>query len=402
MELKCTVQKYDWGKKGSKSSVAQLIKAANDDVQILEDESYAELWMGTHVNGPSFIKSTGESLEKYILDNETVLGNEVSEMYGKSLPFLFKVLSIGKALSIQAHPDKQLAENLHKLQPNIYKDPNHKPEIAIALTNFEALCGFRPVSEIQYFLKIIPEMCIVIGENVAHDFIGTDEANSRIHLQKCIQGLLTHHADSLEGQLLNFLERLSQMDECSREELNASLFEKLHADFPGDVGCFGIYFFNWITLKPGEALFLAPNEPHAYLSGDCVECMACSDNVVRAGLTPKLKDVPTLIEMLTYKCESGATKKFNPTRLDDFTQVFRPPIEDFAVAKIELPPGTMTYNLIPIKSAGILIIIQGTIELSNQSFNKGSVLFIPAYEKINLKILNNNVQTLMFMAFTNI
>lgn len=49
--------------------------------------------------------------------------------------------------------------------------------------------------------------------------------------------------------------------------MNASLFEKLHSDFPGDVGCFGIYFFNWITLKPGEALFLAPNEPHAYLSG---------------------------------------------------------------------------------------------------------------------------------------
>ena len=33
-------------------------------------------------------------------------------------------------------------------------------------------------------------------------------------------------------------------------------------------------------LEPGEALFLPPNEPHAYLSGECVECMAASDNVV--------------------------------------------------------------------------------------------------------------------------
>ena len=53
-------------------------------------------------------------------------------------------------------------------------------------------------------------------------------------------------------------------------------------------------------MQPGEALFLGANEPHAYLYGDCVECMAASDNVVRAGLTPKFKDVETLTSMLTY------------------------------------------------------------------------------------------------------
>lgn len=69
---------------------------------------------------------------------------------------------------------------------------------------------------------------------------------------------------------------------------------------------------------------------------DCVECMACSDNVVRAGLTPKLKDVPTLVEMLTYKCEPGTEKYFKSTKIDEFTEIFRPPIKDFAVAKIEV------------------------------------------------------------------
>lgn len=49
--------------------------------------------------------------------------------------------------------------------------------------------------------------------------------------------------------------------------MNANLFERLHADFPGDVGCFGIYFFNWITLEPGEAIYLSANDPHAYLVG---------------------------------------------------------------------------------------------------------------------------------------
>lgn len=38
-----------------------------------------------------------------------------------------------------------------------------------------------------------------------------------------------------------------------------------------------------------QAMYLAANVPHAYLSGEAVECMATSDNVVRAGLTPKLR-----------------------------------------------------------------------------------------------------------------
>lgn len=49
---------------------------------------------------------------------------------------------MAKALSIQAHPDKELAKNLHKRHPNLYKDDNHKPEMALAITQFEALCGF--------------------------------------------------------------------------------------------------------------------------------------------------------------------------------------------------------------------------------------------------------------------
>lgn len=81
----------------------------------------------------------------------------------------------------------------------------------IALTPFEALCGFRPVSEIQYFLKVIPELRAVIGEEIVNNFLGTDEANSKGHLQKCLEGLLTHPADSMTEKLASFLDRLSQM-----------------------------------------------------------------------------------------------------------------------------------------------------------------------------------------------
>lgn len=76
---------------------------------------------------------------------------------------------------------------------------------------------------------------------------------------------------------------------------------RLEKQYPGDVGVIASFLFNYVKLKIGEALYLGANEPHAYLYGECVECMATSDNVVRAGLTPKKLDVQTLCSILTYK-----------------------------------------------------------------------------------------------------
>ena len=109
---------------------------------------YAEIWLGTHPSGPS------------LLDDGTELSKVVK---GGNLPWLLKVLSAGKALSIQAHPDKSLAEKLHKDKPDLYKDSNHKPEMAIALTPFEAMCGFRRLSEIAVHLRKHPEFAACIS-----------------------------------------------------------------------------------------------------------------------------------------------------------------------------------------------------------------------------------------------
>ncbi len=89
--------------------------------------------MGTHPNGPSKVLA-GEKemlLSEWIDANIDVLGGKVKETFDGKLPFLFKVLSVNKALSIQAHPNKSHATLLHKERPEVYKDPNHKPEMAI-------------------------------------------------------------------------------------------------------------------------------------------------------------------------------------------------------------------------------------------------------------------------------
>lgn len=133
LRLQCEVKKYDWGHRGSTSLVAEL--AANGDAQLEIDPGapYAELWMGAHVSGPSLTSLSHESLTSWLSRHPSVLGEEVLLKYGVHLPFLFKVLSVQKSLSIQSHPDKKLAERLHAERPGIYKDPNHKPEIALAV-----------------------------------------------------------------------------------------------------------------------------------------------------------------------------------------------------------------------------------------------------------------------------
>ncbi|XP_017885691.1 mannose-6-phosphate isomerase [Ceratina calcarata] len=411
MELECKVQTYDWGKRGINSTVATLMKFSNLDFTLDVEKPYAELWMGTHPNGPSYVKRLNISLEEYIKENSEVLGENVEQMFGQHLPFLFKVLSVNKALSIQAHPNKEKARELHQQYPGIYKDANHKPELAIALTPFEALCGFRPIKEIQEFLKALPELRATIGEEKVEKFIVTakddgadpkhDEDNS---LKTCFHSLMTCDPSLVAFQLRKLLDRLTNLDESTRKSLHADLLERLYRDYPGDVGCFGIYFFNFIMMQPGEAIYLGPNEPHAYLSGDCIECMACSDNVVRAGLTPKLKDVPTLVDMLTYICEPVSAKRFEPCREDEYTEVFRPPVPDFAVAKITIPAGKPSYNIIPRSTASILIIISGKGEIgpSKTVLYRGTVTFIPADEEIHMTVLCGCHPMIMFQAFVNV
>ena len=106
MELRCAIQQYAWGKFGRHSEVALLNSSGDPDFMIDETMPYAELWMGTHPNGPSILKGSSQKLSEWIIANPESLGTKVQQKFGIQLPFLFKVLSVNQALSIQAHPDK--------------------------------------------------------------------------------------------------------------------------------------------------------------------------------------------------------------------------------------------------------------------------------------------------------
>lgn len=99
---------------------------------------------------------------------------------------------------------------------------------------------------------------------------------------------------------------------------------------------------------------------------DCVECMAASDNVVRAGLTPKFKDVKVLVEMLTYRYGSAESQKMKPEPFGSHSLLYDPPIDEFSVALTSLQAGqTETHK--PIAGPSILIVTSGSGELTGEA-----------------------------------
>ncbi|XP_041602396.1 mannose-6-phosphate isomerase isoform X4 [Vulpes lagopus] len=356
--------------------------------------------MGSHPRGDAKIlddRISQKTLGQWIAENQDCLGSKVKDMFHGKLPFLFKVLSVETALSIQAHPNKELAEKLHLQAPQHYPDANHKPEMAVALTSFQGLCGFRPVEEILTFLTKVPEFQFLIGDKAATQLkqsMGGDSRSMASALQSCFSHLMKSEKKVVVEQLNLLVKRISQQVAAGNnmEDIYGELLLQLHQQYPGDIGCFAIYFLNLLTLKPGEAMFLEANVPHAYLKGDCVECMACSDNTVRAGLTPKFIDVPTLCEMLSYTPTKD--RLFLPARSqeDPYLYIYDPPVPDFTVMKMQVPGSVAEYKVLAVDSASILLVVQGRVTASTPTtqtpipLQRGGVLFIGANERVSLKL----------------
>ncbi|OBZ77683.1 Mannose-6-phosphate isomerase [Grifola frondosa] len=310
-----TTQKYDWGKIGLSSKVAEYAAACNlPGFTLDENAPYAELWMGTHHTSPSRLlaSSSNEKLSDHLTIHPDLIGDHVVEKFRDSgaaegnLPFLLKVLAIGKALSIQTHPDKKMAERLHAERPDIYKDANHKPEMALALTPFTALCGFLPFSQIAAYLSSTQEFANLIPPAIRDRFIAISSSadptgpKEKAALKDVFSAVMTAKPSTFLPNLENLVSRYESGGVRDAEKDVQELVLRLNSQFPGDIGVFCAFILNHLILNPGEAIFLAAGEPHAYVSGDIVECMATSDNVIRAGLTPKLRDIPNLISGLTY------------------------------------------------------------------------------------------------------
>ncbi len=277
--LRTEVQHYQWG---DKSLLPQFLGVSPDG------SPWAELWMGTHSGGPSQVLFNNGQ-EQPLLDFLQ------QEGYSEGVPYLFKVLAIASPLSLQVHPPKSWAEKRFEEENcdnvplsaahRLYKDSNHKPEILYALTPFTAMCGFREEVEIRENLAPLFDGSLPsVGEKISS---GEDFFKQFFF---AIMNLNDQDKDTLIQWVL---QNTTQKDALG-------VVENLVATYPGDIGAVAPLFLQLIHLNPGEALFQDAREIHAYVSGLGVELMANSDNVIRAGLTPKHVDIPELMKVVDF------------------------------------------------------------------------------------------------------
>ncbi|QYH20151.1 mannose-6-phosphate isomerase, class I [Corynebacterium aquatimens] len=301
----------------------------------------AELWFGAHPAAPSRVD--GALLDAVISnDPEAALGARVAADFDGQLPFLVKLLAAGEPLSIQAHPSAAQAregferENALGIALNDsrrnYKDPNPKPELIVALTKFHALAGFRPVAQTQQLFAVLGGLGRYAGV--------LDPAQPSESLRTIFTTLISLPSALRLALLEDVATAAAELAETAPEPWMAEVartFLRLADRYPGDVGALAALLLNHVTLQPGDALYLAAGQLHAYLSGLGVEVMANSDNVLRGGLTSKHVDVPELVRVLDF---SELSDPHAPAEVADGTTLFNLPIDAFTVSRHRLGAGS--------------------------------------------------------------
>lgn len=360
-----SIQNYQWGETGDKAYIPNLL-----GIEAEKNIPYAELWVGAHPALPSEVEIGIEKVSLIELCKEfpkEILGEVVAQKFGGKFPFLYKVLSAKEALSIQVHPSKQQAEELHRHDSQNYPDNNHKPEIAIALDELTALVGIKSYEKINQVFLEYPEI---------KEFCSGMIANS-VEIFKEIIKKSVESPNELASLNINLYHRIKlKSNKTEIESLFVELFEKYGKT---DVGLLCLFLLNYVKLAKGQGVFLKPGIPHAYLKGNIVECMASSDNVIRVGLTPKYKDSESLIKYLAE--ESGEVAVIENCGNELFKYQIK--ASDFQVEEFEIWKLGKNAEIKTDGKVQVISCISGELEIGSNTgtakVKRGEVFLIPAF-----------------------
>ncbi|MFZ9953847.1 MAG: mannose-6-phosphate isomerase, class I [Ilumatobacteraceae bacterium] len=256
LHLRGAIQHYAWG---DRYALPELLEVTADG------RPWAEIWFGTHPRGQAHVD---DSLHH---PAPTFLVDEVGE-----LPFIVKLLSAAQPLSMQTHPSKEQAAAGFSREERagvpldaghrVYPDDRAKPEMIVALSMFEALCGF-----------VDAETAVRACEAA-----GAKELAARVRRD----GVAAAAEAVLRGE--TFSDVISPS--AAMQQLNE------HYD---DSKSMVALLMHHVRLAPGEALFLDAGNVHTYLYGTALEVQGSSDNVVRAAFTEKHVDIDEFLSVAT-------------------------------------------------------------------------------------------------------
>ncbi len=367
----------------------------------------AELWLGAHPDSPSLATApdgSTEPLDALIAnDPDGMLGVDARTEFGDRLPFLAKILAASQPLSLQVHPTlaqaraafarEEAAGIPQTAAERNYRDNNHKPELILALTDFEALCGFRPARESQAIFEHLSALFEAAEDTVPQllrdiimDLSAAEgsEANEPAAIRAAFHRLITGGnqviaAVSAVVTVLNASLAAHPAPTAYQPELATAV--SLNGSYPGDPGVLLSLLLNRVSLKPGEAIYLPAGNIHAYLQGLGVEVMASSDNVLRGGLTPKHVDIPELMKTVEFRALPVPRITAGSTELGQ--EIWQPPFREFqlqrAIVEPDGPPIPLAQNgpllVIAVTGSVILDTPRGDLALSH-----GDSAFVPARE----------------------
>jgi mannose-6-phosphate isomerase len=330
------VRTYAWG---SRTAIADFTGRPSPTAH-----PEAELWFGAHPGDPAWLETdAGEQslLDALREDPEGQLGSAVCRRFADTLPFLLKVLAADEPLSLQAHPSAEQAAQGFDREERMgvpvsaptrnYRDRSHKPEILIALGQFDALAGFRPAART---IELMHALAVTDLDPFVNLLSGQPDADG---LRALFTTWITAPQPDLDVLVPAVIEGAIHYVRSGEKEFaaEAKAVLELGERYPGDAGVLASMLLNRITLQAGEAIYLPAGNLHAYLHGVGVEVMANSDNVLRGGLTPKHVDVPELLRVLDFTPTPEESLRPQITR-DGMELVYNTVASEFAVSVLAI------------------------------------------------------------------
>ncbi|KAL9605589.1 MAG: hypothetical protein Q9179_001206 [Wetmoreana sp. 5 TL-2023] len=295
------------------------------------------MWMGDYPILPAKDLKTGTELHQIIDENkEQLLGKNSIDKFDGVVPFLPKILSISKALPLQIHPNKKLSEKLHKENPEKYPDPNHKPEIAIALGPFEAFAGWKDQKDIQSLFTGVSPLKKFLPKHAQFD-------------HETLKQICLNILKASDEEIATTQEELAKIpkEDYGNQAYILDLLPRLQKQYskedPGNL--VALLTMNFLNLSAGDAIYIPADAPHAYLSGDIVECMARSNNVLNTGFCPRAErdNLELFTSALTFGPHNAdevllGTRKTDRSK-NGKTSEYAPPMSEFNMLKTNLKGG---------------------------------------------------------------
>ena len=379
--LSPNIQHYHWG---DYSFIPELQGRPKGD------QPEAELWMGAHPTSPSRTVESDRGLDDIIsTDPHNTLGPQASD-FQNELPFIMKILAIREPLSIQVHPNAQQAEEgFTSAQSSLigaqsYSSPRGKEEIVCAITQTDLKFGFRKVNEIHAIIDAAGHSELSwLKESLS-------EETPNESLKETIQKVLSTDSDTIRSITSTVLS--SDMSATVINEKEMIYFTDLSETYPDDSGLLLFLLMNFVTLEPGDFLYVSPGVTHAYLRGNVVEVTSNSDNVIRCGLTPKYVNAQEFLSIASFVSEQPQIQ----TPAESLHSYESP--TPFMLTRLNLDEEFEAT----LHGPEILISTQNNFKITNNSGNsfqveQGHPVWMP-YSDISYKITGN---CLVFRCATN-